>query len=533
VVVNQVTKLAWRPLAVLASAQALLVLDNSLGGVSTPSIVGSLGVDINAVQAVLTLSALVIAACLLTAGKLGDVIGRRTALLVGLSIRVVGSGLAALAPNLALFGLGEAVLESIGGALATTAAAALIAETFVGAGRVRAYAMVGVFCASAMALGPVVGGWVIGVWTWRAVFALEACLALLLIPLSLLWVKGGQRSEAPERLDVVGATLSGLGLVLVVLGMQQSANSGWWFAYRDAPSWWGLSPVVFIIAAGIGVLTLFVRWEAFAKRVGKPTLFDTDLVRLAPLRATFLTGIAGQAAATGMYFIYPLFLLLVVGLSPQMVGLLLAPAALTACAVSILWPRLTRRLSPRRVVRLGAVSLAAAGLLALIQVSPGIGRIPISVSAALLGCGLGLLGAQLPATAQGLVEDSRRSETAGLLGTAQNLGAAIGFAVVGSVLVIGLSAGVRQFVVEEPSLSTNTRAVAEVAVERGVPFLPAETARQRLIAKGVARGEIDRAVAGYETSQQRALGAASLLIVGLGVAAWLLARRMPSQVPAS
>lgn len=527
---DQPTKLAWRPIAVLAGVPGLLILDNSLGGVATPAILQSLKSDINGVQGVFTLSAVVIAACLLTAGKLGDVIGRRRALLLGLSIRVLGSALAAAAPNLLLFGLGEAVIESIGGAIAATAAAALIADKFVGDQRARAFSIVGGASASAMALGPLVGGWVISAISWRAVFAFEAVAAFVLFLLSIFWVKNSQQIRSSARLDYLGAILSGVGLVLLVLGMQLAAHSGRWFPYRNALSWWGLSPVIFIIAAGVAVLGMFVWWQVYANRTGRPVLVDAALVQLAPLRATFLTGLAGQTAAVGMFFIYPVFLILVLGHSPQMVGLLLAPAAVTAFTASMVWPRLARRWSPRRVARLGAVSLVGAGLAAFVEVSPGIASIPIAVSAALLGCGIGLLGAQLPATAQGLVENRHRSETAGLFSAAQNLGAAMGFVFLGSVFVIALSSGVRQFVAAEQSLSEKTRAVAEVLVEQGVSFITADQAREQLIAHGVPLSDIDSAVEAYKKSQHHALATGSVLIMGLGVVTWLLARRMPSKV---
>ncbi len=477
-----------------------------------------------------TLSAVVMAACLLTAGKLGDVFGRRRALLLGLSIRVFGSALAAAAPNLLLFGLGEAVLESLGGAIAATAAVALIAEKFVGDQRAQAFSIVGAASASAMGLGPLVGGWFISAISWRAVFAFEAVAAFVLILLSLFWVKGGQHIKSSARIDHLGAMLSGVGLVLLVFGMQLAANSGWWFPYRDGPSWWGMSPVIFIIAAGLAVLGMFVRWQAYANRTGRPVLFDAALVRLAPLRATFLTGLVGQIAAVGMFFIYPVFLILVLGHSPQMAGLLLAPAAVAAFIVSMLWPKLARRWSPRRVARLGAVSLVGAGLAAFVEVAPGIASIPIAVSAALLGCGIGLLGAQLPATAQGLVDDQHRSETAGLFGAAQDLGAALGFALLGSVFVIALSSGVRQFVAAEPSISEKTRAIAEVLVERGVSFIPADQAHEQLIAHGVPRSEFDSAVEVYKKSQHQALAMGSVLVMSLGAVTWLVARRMPSKL---
>lgn len=522
----------WAPLVVLGGAQALLVLDNSLGGITLGPISESLDANVSAVRGVFTLSALLVGATLLTAGKLGDVLGRRRALLAGLALRVVGSALSAAAPNLLVFGLGEAVLEGVGASLVITGSAALVAQTYEGRQRVRAYSMVGGACATVLAAGPVVGGLVVQWWTWRAVYGLEAVVAAVLVVAAVRMVDPVPPvAGARPRLDWVGAASSTLGLVLLVVGFQQAVDWGWWRPRPGSVSWWGLAPTPFVVVAGAVVLCGFAVWERRQHRADRPTLFDLRLLSARGLVPTMLVGAAAQVATVGLFFAYPLLLLVVLGRSPAMVGLVLAPAAVTSFVAAMVWPRLAHRRSPATVSRLAGLCLSAAGLALWIQVAPGAWGVPTAVSTAFVGFAAGLLGAQLPAAAQGLVDDERRSETAGLLGTAQNLGAAFGLALVGTVVLVAMSNGVEQLLRAEASVGLTTRQLAEVELDRGLPFVPVDRFRAEATAAGVPAGDVEDVAAVYERAQQHGLESGAVLVVGLGVVVVLLAGWMPSARP--
>jgi MFS family permease len=521
----------WWPLLVLGGSQVLLVLDSSTAGITLGPIAQSLDAPVSAVRAVFTLSALLIGATLLTAGKLADVLGRRRALLLGLSVRVVGSALSAGAPTVLLFGLGEAVLESVGAALVITSTSALVAQTYEGPQRLRAYAAIGAACATVLAVAPVVGGLVVDWWTWRAVYGSEAVLAVVLLVSVVRVLDEEQRPEgARPRLDWVGATTSSVGLVLVVLGLQQAERWGWWRPRRSGSGWWGLAPTPWVVAAGVLVLGGFACWELRQHRRGRPTLFDLRLLRVPGLVPTFLVAATAQVGTIGLYFAYPLLLIVVLGVSPAVFGLLLVPAAVTSFAASLLWPRLARRWSPRAVVRLSALCLSAAGAALWVRVSPGVWGVPTSVSAAFVGVAGGLLGAQLPAAVQGLVHDEARSETAGLLGTAQNVGAALGFAVVGTVVLLSMTLGVERLIRDEASVGLRTKELAEVQIDRGIPFVAVDRFRAAAAARGVPADDVEDVAAAYERAQQQGLESGALLVVGLGAIVALLAGWMPSEV---
>ncbi len=518
----------WNPLVVLAGAQALLVLDASTAGITLGPIAASLGADAGAVRGVFTLSALLVGVTLLTAGKLGDVLGRRRALLLGLGFRVVGSTMAAAAPTVLVFAVGEAVLEGVGAALVITSTAALIASTYRGTRRVRAYSVVGGACAAVTALGPVLGGLVVQWWSWRAVYGAEAALAVLLLAAAPRALRHERPSvRARPRLDWAGAALSSLGLVLVVLGLQQMERLGWWRPRVGAPSWFGFSPAPLLVGAGAAVLVAFVRGERRAQRDGRPTLFDLALLSVRGMVPTLLVGGVAQMAAIGLYFSYPLLLLVVLELPPAVVGLVVAPSAVTSFAAALAWPRLARRWSPAAVARLSGCCLVAAGLALWVRVGPGGWEVPTAVSAACLGLAVGLLGAQLPAAAQGLVDDEHRSETAGLLGTAQNLGAAFGFAAVGSVVLLSMSYGVEQLLRTEAAVGAATTRVAELEIDRGLPFVSVDRLRAEAVEREVAADDVEGVVRAYERAQRHGLESGALLVAGLGVVIVLLARWMP------
>jgi MFS family permease len=150
----------WRALMVLGTAQFLMVLDTSVMNVSISQLVEDFDTEVTAIQAVITLYALVMAAFMATGGRLGDILGRRRMFIVGLMVYGLGSALTAVAPTLWVLTLGWSVIEGLGAAMVLPAMAALVAEAYTGKDRAVAYGVIGGLAGAGIAVGPLLGGWV-------------------------------------------------------------------------------------------------------------------------------------------------------------------------------------------------------------------------------------------------------------------------------------------------------------------------------------------------------------------------------------
>src|SRR5262245_55340145 len=216
----------WYPLLVLAAAQFLMVLDQSVMNVSISQLVADFDTTVTTIQAVLTLYSLGMAALMITGGKLGDLWGRRRVFSIGLVIYGIGSFLTAISWSVPSLALGWSILEGIGAAMVLPALVALTAGTYTGTARATAYGILGGVAGAGIAVGPILGGWLTTNLTWRLVVAGEVVLVIAIL-LTTRLLKEPEADQKPESLDWVGSVLSALGLGLIVFGVLQASNWGW------------------------------------------------------------------------------------------------------------------------------------------------------------------------------------------------------------------------------------------------------------------------------------------------------------------
>jgi EmrB/QacA subfamily drug resistance transporter len=527
----------WVPLAIVAAAQFVMVLDSSVMNVSISQIVADLDTTIQGVQLAITAYTLVMAAFMLAGAKLGDILGRDRAFALGLTIYGLGSLTTALSPNLTVLLLGWSLVEGLGAALVVPAIVSLIAAIYTGKQRALAFGVVGGVAGAAIAAGPLIGGWVTTEFSWRYVFAGEVVIVIAI--LLLRGCLGQVRSTGPRpQLDVVGVALSSLGLGAVVFGILKSSQWGW-VEPRAALTIggeeitpFGFSVVPFLILAGFGCLAGFASWEERRERKGQDTLLDRSLLRIEHLRGGLTTLLMQQLILLGIFFVLPVYLQVVLGLDAFETGKRLFPMSVTMFVAALAGPRLAAGLAPRRVAQVGLLALTIATVILLATIDVELDEAQFAVALAIFGVGAGLLLSQLGNVIMSSVDPAKTNEAGGLQGTAQNLGASLGTALIGSVLIAALSNGFVDRVEQNPAVPPPAQVrLAEIA-QAGIPVAPVDEVEQTLSENGLSASQAQAVAADYGDAQlqglKRAIGAVGVFAL---LSLWFT-RRLPGR-PAS
>ncbi|MCX5053125.1 MULTISPECIES: MFS transporter [unclassified Streptomyces] len=517
----------WRALIVLGTAQFLMVLDTSVMNVSISQLVEDFDTEVTAIQTVITLYALVMAAFMIIGGRLGDIVGRRRLFFLGMIVYGTGSALTAAAPTVWVLALGWSVIEGLGAAMVLPSMAALVAETYRGRDRAVAYGVIGGLAGAGIAVGPLLGGWVTTYLTWRLVFAGEVVVVAAVLCCHRM-ITEPVRTGPRHRMDGVGAVLSAGGLALGVLGVLQSSTWGWLQPRNPPFTVLGFSPTLFVVGAGAVVLALFVHWERRRETQGAEPLVHLALLRKRTLRSGLMTLLSQNLILLGLFFVIPLYLQVVQGFDAFQTGLRLLPVSITMLAASVLASSLGRAMGPRRVVRLALLTLAGAIVWLLATIDPVIDDAQFAGAMALLGVGTGLLASQLGNVVQSSVGEAERSEVGGLQFTAQNLGSALGTALIGSILVGALAHAFTTQVADDPRLSEEARTQTGVALESGISFVSTEQVRSAAESAGLPSSEVDAVVDSYASAQLDGLKAAILATGGVTLASFLVTSSLPA-----
>ncbi len=518
----------WGVLAVLATAQFLMVLDQAVMNVAISQLVEDFDTTVTTIQAVIALYALTMAGLMLTGGKLGDIWGRRRAFAIGLCIYAAGSALTAASWSVPSLMFGWSILEGIGAALVLPALVALVAASYKGGERAIAYGVLGGVAGAGIAVGPILGGWMTTDFSWRFVFVGEVVVALGILVATRM-IREPERERAAPRLDWVGSVLSAAALALIVFGVLQASNWGW-LAPRSSPiEPFGFSLTPFVIGAGALLLAGFVAWERRREAHGLEPLVHLRLLDIRPLRGGASMLLAQNLILMGIFFTIPLFLQVVQGLDALETGVRMLPASAGLFLAAIAGSALARRFAPRPLVRVGLLVVLVAIAMLLATIEPELDNSAFLVAMGVLGVGMGLVVSQLGNVVQSAVGDADRSEAGGLQNTAQQLGSSLGTALLGAIVITGLIAAFTANVADDPSISKSVEQQLEVKLSAGGSFVAADEVRAGAEAAGLAPPTVDALVSHYEDAQLTALKTAFLFAAFLVVASFWTTRRLPTQ----
>jgi EmrB/QacA subfamily drug resistance transporter len=327
-------------------ANCMLLVDQTAVPLALPAIMQEYGVRSQAVQWVLTASLLPLAALLVFGGRLGDLLGRRRVFVIGSTVFAGASAVGGLAPTFSLL-LAARVAQGVGGALMLPGSIALLSAAFPPERRGSALGTMGGIAAVAGALGPTIGGLLVTV-SWRAVLLVNVPLAVACVYLTLRAVAADEPRPKREHIDLTGTALLSLTLVGLVFGLSQTQGSAI-----------GSVQVVLPVAVAVIAGAFFVMRE---RRASNPLMSLTMLRRRRNyLGATISQGLAGMAEM-GLGVIFPLLLILNLGMNPALAGVALAPATLPMIILAPLAGRWYDRAGGRPPLMLGFGALAVAGL---------------------------------------------------------------------------------------------------------------------------------------------------------------------------
>ena len=520
----------WSALIALATAQFLMVLDQSVMNVSISQLVEDFDTTVTTIQGVITLYCLVMAMLILTGAKIGDIIGRRRAFVIGLVIYACGSALTAVSQTVPVLALGWSVLEGIGAGLVFPALAALIAGNFEGTRRKSAYAIIGGVAGAGIAVGPIVGGWATTNLSWRIVFVGEVFIAAFILIMTPK-VKDAPGPTPAPKLDVVGSVLSATGLGLFVYGVLSSSTWGWLRPKNSPITIFGFSLTIFVVAAGCVLLWGFVTWQRHREATNRDPLLHLSLAKVPPVRSGVIGLFSQNLLLMGVFFVIPLYLQLVLGLDALETGIKMLPISITMFLTAAMGARLSNRFPVRSIVRAGLWVTIVGILVLLATIQPTLANVGFAVGMGVLGIGMGLMISQLGNVIQSSVEESGRSEAGGLQFTGQQLGSSLGVAFIGSIVLIGLSSAFLSNVADDPRISDEVSTQVGVAAGDGTNFVSSTEIEAAAQEAGLDEATTNALVDDYEAAQLRSLKAGLLGAAILALISLAFTRELPHTAP--
>ena len=433
----------------LAMAMFVLVVDTSIMNVSISAVVEDLDTTVSAVQSAISLEALVSAAFILINSKVGDLIGRKRAYVLGLCGYAIGAIAMTLTQSIYPVIIFWAIIGGLGASLLLPAMQSLIHGNFEGVAQKKAYALVGAAAAIAAAVGPLLGGFITTYLSWRVAFFLEfVIIVIVLVNIKLI-------KEAPytgsREIDLVGAILSVFGMSGIVISI---------LLWEEGGEYVGL-----LMVMGALVMFLFARWLVRAKKQGKPVLLDPDLFKSIYFRLGITAQTLQNMALGGMMIALPIYFQMVFEYNAMQTGLAIAPFSLSMFVVAIMAGRRAGKRRASRIIQAG-FAIMLFGLILLIPLIPradsGLG---FSIPLLIIGAGLGLLVSQLNNYTLSPISEERVSEAAGVNSAGGSFGLSFGLAFTGAIMLATLALTFTNMAYSSTVLSPDQQAQVAQALE--------------------------------------------------------------------
>ncbi len=405
----------------LALAQFICSFAGSNMNVMLNDMSRDLHTTVHGIQIAITLFLLVMAALMIPFGKLTVQLGRKVCFVLGLAVYGVGAIVSALSPGLGLLILGNSVLEGAGTALLIPPVYILVTMYWKGvADRARAFGIVSAAGGVGAATGPLIGGWICAYISWRAAFGFQALIIVVILILAVR-IKDPRPAEPERPYDVIGAVLSGLGLIVFVLGILAADNN--------------LLLCLALLVAGAGIIAVFFWWVRRLESKGREPLLSTSLFRIRVSNLGLVTQNLQWLLLMGTSMLVASHLQVVRGYDAIETGIIFSAATVGILGSSLAAGALVKRFAQRSLIVSGFL-ITGVGLLLLLIVGSSPDAWAYAWGLLAIGIGLGVMLTPSVNLVQSSFPEEQQGEISGLSRSISNLGSCFGTAIVGTLLVL-------------------------------------------------------------------------------------------------
>lgn len=423
----------WWTLLAVCLATFMLLLDITIVNVALPDIGAELDASFSEVQWVVDAYALMLAALLLTAGSLADLLGRRRVFVIGLGCFTFASLLCALAPSALMLILARGA-QGIGGAAMFATSLALLAQEFHGRERGTAFGIWGATTGAAVAIGPLVGGALTTSLGWPSIFYLNLPIGIATIVMTLRNVPE-TRDEDATGIDWAGLVTFSAALFLLVFALIRGNDEGW----RS-------TPIVSLLLGSALLLAAFVA----AERAQARPMFDLGLFRKRTFSGVSIAAFVLSASMFAMFLYITLYMQTILGYGPLETGLRFLPLTVLSFFAAAAAGKLTARL-PARAMLAAGLMLVGSGLLLMRGLDAGSHWTALLGGFIVAGIGIGLTNPALASTAIGVVSPARSGMASGINSTFRQVGIATGIAGLGAIFQSQITARLTDALAGSPS----------------------------------------------------------------------------------
>jgi predicted MFS family arabinose efflux permease len=511
---------------IIAMGQALMSFNVAALPVSMGGMVESFGVPPTTVGTAVIMYSMGVSGFVLLGAKLGQRFGSKLFFQASVALFLMALFLVVFSPTAKFLLLGQALAGLAGAALVPTLVV-LIANHYRGDQQASALGWLG----SARAMASVLAFLIIGSLErfvgWRAAFGLLIILAGAILLLSFRLKPSHARPDV--KIDFLGVALIAPGIIILTLGFNNIRNWGLFLAGPNAPfQILGVSPAILFLAAGVLIISGFLAWTRKREAGGKTPLFALQVIESPHERAAVLAmfTIVGMEAA--LNFSVPLYIQIVQGKSAFDTAIAMMPFNLSVFFTAFLVVKLYRRFTPRQIARAGFVLAAAGAYWLAFVVTNNWSAVPVMFGLITFGIGQGALVTLLFNVLVTSSPKELSADVGSLRGTANNLAASVGTAVMGALVVGVLSAGVMRAITEHPVLTPELTSQLDLD---SINFLSNERLAERLEQTTATPQQIEEAMAVNEAARLRALKVAFFTLGTLALLSIFPCGRLPSYRP--
>lgn len=525
----------WMVLITLSMSMFIIVIDTTIMNVSISALIEDLGTTVGGIQAAIALYALVMASFMLIGGKLADIIGKRRTFTIGVAIFGIGTFLASISHSLPMLIFGWSVIEGLGSALMMPNIQTLLRAQYDGSDRAFAYGMISAVAAVGAAVGPIAGGFLTTYYTWRWAFRLEVLIVVGVLVLSR-YIAADKTSTDRAKFDILGALLSIGGWSSLVLGILLGQSYGFWRAKQPfvigtleiTPL--GLSIVPILIGTGILFIMLLLSWERRLEKKGGGGLFKPSIFKAPGIAAGFAVRFIQMGTMAAFLFTMPLLFQLTFEFTAMQTGKALIPFSLALLFFAVIGARLSSRYSAKRIIQVGFILMTLG--LALIVGTIDHDAVPADLATGILfGLGVGLVASQILNLILSSVSAEDTAEASGLNGTFEQLGNAVGVALVGTMMLGGLTTGIQNSINADSAIPEEYKPALISAVESSVSLMSNSQMENSLRAISSNETLEQKIVSIYSHARTQAFQAGMFFLVfvslsGLVLTTWLHKRKL-------